>query len=74
MKVKVNLTIEENLVERTKHYAKMQGVSISQIVENFLREKVSTHETSFCNRWRGYFQLSTKNDKRSQKLKERYIT
>jgi hypothetical protein len=36
MTVKLNLTIDEEVLKRTKRYAKKQNISISKMVQNFL--------------------------------------
>jgi hypothetical protein len=40
MKVKLNLTIEEELLSRVKRYAMAKGTSISGLVEEFFRKSV----------------------------------
>ena len=42
MNTKLTLTIEQSLIEKAKRYAKGQGRSLSDIVENYL--KVVTNE------------------------------
>ena len=37
MKARVNLTIEESVLHNTKLYAEKKGVSISEIVEDYLK-------------------------------------
>lgn len=36
MKTKLTLTIEASVIERARHYARQQGRSLSDIVENYL--------------------------------------
>jgi uncharacterized protein (DUF3820 family) len=36
MNTKLTLTIEASVIERAKHYARQQGRSLSDIVENYL--------------------------------------
>lgn len=42
MNVKLTLTLEKNLVERSKLYAKKTGISLSDLIENYL--DAITHE------------------------------
>lgn len=44
MNTKLTLTIEQNIIERAKKYAKQKGRSLSDIIENYL--KVITKEES----------------------------
>ena len=37
MKTKVNLTIEESVLHNTKLYAEKKGISVSEIVEDYLK-------------------------------------
>lgn len=39
MKKKLTLTIEESVTERAKRLAREKGTSVSEIVEDFLKEK-----------------------------------
>jgi hypothetical protein len=40
MKTRVNLTIEESVLQETKLYAETHGTSVSEIVEGFLRKAI----------------------------------
>ncbi len=44
MNVKLTLTIEEQIIEKAKIYAKKKGRSLSDIVENFLKTVASENE------------------------------
>lgn len=74
MKSKINLTIDEELVPQSKNYAKKQGLSVSQLVEDLLRKTVQNDKPSFSSRWRGKFTIADKDDGRFNKLKERYLS
>ena len=37
MKKKLTLTLEENVIEKAKTYAKEEGTSVSSLVENYLK-------------------------------------
>jgi predicted CopG family antitoxin len=42
MKTKLTLTIEQDVIEKAKNYAKAKGHSLSEIIENYL--KMITYE------------------------------
>jgi antitoxin component of RelBE/YafQ-DinJ toxin-antitoxin module len=42
MKKKLTLTIEESVKERAKVYAKRKGISVSEMVEEYLNKKTSS--------------------------------
>ena len=72
MKTKINLTIDEDLVPKSKDYAKKHGVSVSQLVEEMLREKINKVTPSFSTRWRGKLKADKKDGLRYKNLKQRY--
>ena len=54
MKSKLTLTIDEDLLSGVKNYARSEGVSLSQLVEQILRKIVEDdNPTSLLERWRG---------------------
>lgn len=40
MKMRVNLTIEESVLQETKLYAETHGTSVSEMVEEFLKKVI----------------------------------
>ena len=72
MKTKLNLTIDKDLVPKSKAYARMKGKSVSQFIEDLLRKAISNKDESFVKRWRGKFIIADKTDPRHQILKRRY--
>jgi antitoxin component of RelBE/YafQ-DinJ toxin-antitoxin module len=79
MTVKLNLTIDEDVVQRTKRFAKKRNISISKIVQEYLdkttqNEKVKVE--SFVEKYAGTLngQLSEKEIARlkTQRAKEKY--
>jgi post-segregation antitoxin (ccd killing protein) len=74
MKSKINLTIDEELIPQSKDYAKKQGLSVSQLVEELLRRSVQNDKPSFSSHWRGKFKVADKDDGRFNKLQERYLS
>jgi len=73
MKTRLNLTIDENLIPKTKNYAKSHGISVSQLVEDLLRKTTVKEEPTFSLKWRGQFKPINKNEPRYEKLKDRYL-
>ena len=72
MKKKLNITIEKSLVPEAKAYARTQDLSLSQLIENLLKERTAQGGIAFSTKWRGRFQIVEKEDARYKKLKERY--
>jgi len=44
MNTKLTLTIDDSVIDRAKKYAKQEGRSLSDLVENYLKAVVSDHE------------------------------
>lgn len=61
MKTKVTLTIDKELLPQAKRYARSHGRSLSQLIENSLREIGYAEELPFSKRWRGRFEKSHKD-------------
>jgi hypothetical protein len=74
MKTKLNLTIDKELVPKSKSYARLHGKSVSQLVEDLLRKITRSEKELFTKRWRGKFSVSENKDPRFQKLKQRYLS
>ena len=72
MKTKLNLTIDKDLVPKSKAYARLKGKSVSQFVEDLLRQAINSKDESFVKRWRGKFIISDNTDPKYQILKHRY--
>ena len=53
MKKKLTVTIDEDLIPAAKDRARMEGMSLSQLIENALRRLTTTRRDSFSARWRG---------------------
>lgn len=73
MKSKVTLTIDEELLPKAKQFARAQGVSLSQLIENALRDLKVDEQGSFSSRWRGKFQSAEGDDARFKALKNKYL-
>ena len=74
MRTKLTLSVDKNLVPKSKLYARRIGKSVSQLVEELLKEKIAESETSFSKKWRGKFKLNEKDDSRYSKLNDRYLS
>jgi hypothetical protein len=74
MKTKVTLTIDAELVPRAKTYAAARGVSLSAIVEESLRARLSPEPASVVDAWAGRFHLRDHAaDPRFRRLFDKYI-
>lgn len=73
MKTKLTLTVEKSLISKSKVYARRMGKSVSQLVEELLKEKISQTEKRFSARWRGKFKSVPKETPRFEKLNDRYL-
>ncbi|MCB1743188.1 MAG: hypothetical protein KDK91_22620 [Gammaproteobacteria bacterium] len=73
MKTKVTVTIDEKLVPVAKRYARAQGVSLSQLIENVLRELSADRQSPFSERWGGRFQAADRSDPRYDALAKKYL-
>ena len=75
MKTKLTITIDSELVPLAKKYAKSQGVSLSSLVEQALRDmtKEQEQEPSFVEKWRGKFKLAERGTPRYEALVRKYL-
>ena len=73
MKTKVTVTIDERLVPTAKRYARSRGLSLSQLIENALREMGAGEAATFSHRWRGKFQSAGRDDERYRALARKYL-
>ena len=73
MKTKLTVTIDSELVPRAKRYARAQGVSLSALIEDALRDMTTGERESFASRWRGKFEVVPEDDPRFQYLAEKYL-
>ncbi len=68
MNTKLTLSIERSVIEKAKQYAKMQGRSLSDIVENFLisitneQKKKRPEQGQILRSLRGSFKAPGKDD------------
>jgi antitoxin component of RelBE/YafQ-DinJ toxin-antitoxin module len=73
MKTKLTLEIDEELISKFNSIAQAHGLTISELVENWLGEITKTRKLSFSEKWRGQFEIIRKQEPRFKKLHERYI-
>ena len=73
MKTKVTLTIDEELVPRAKALARGRAISLSQLVEDHLRELAGAQGAPFSKRWRGKLTATDRVDERYRALAKKYL-
>ena len=73
MKKKLTVTIDEDVLPLAKRYAKSQGVSLSSLVEQALRDMTRDEELTFSEKWRGKFKLAERGDPRYEYLVQKYL-
>ena len=73
MKTKLTVTIDEELLPKAKKHARSLGVSLSQLIEQALRDLSEADAPSFSERWRGKLRASARRDERYRRLAEKYL-
>ena len=74
MKQKLTITVDADLLPIAKRYARSQGVSLSSLIEQSLREVAGEHAPSFSLRWRGKFRVAGReDDPRYDALARKYL-
>jgi len=74
MKTKLTVTIDEKLVPEAKRFARARGVSLSQLIEEALREEMTpSEEPGFAGRWRGRLRPAERTDDRYRRLARKYL-
>jgi predicted CopG family antitoxin len=79
MTVKINLTIDEEVIKRAKSYAKKTNTSVSKMVQEFLDKNTGnkkSNEKNFVEKYAGTLKgkLSDKDVEKikAEKIKEKY--
>ena len=79
MTVKLNLTIDEKIVAKSKRYAARRKTTVSKMVQELLRKQVEKEEKksknkSFVQKWAGTLKVHVPdiNKARDEYLKEKY--
>jgi post-segregation antitoxin (ccd killing protein) len=74
MKTKLTVTIEKELVPEAKRFARTRGISLSQLIEDALREEMTpAAEPGFAARWRGRLRPAERDDPRYRHLAAKYM-
>ena len=73
MKRKLTVTIDEDLVPRAKRFARSRGISLSQLIEDTLREMSAEGTEGFAARRRGRFVPAEREDERYRGLAKKYL-
>jgi post-segregation antitoxin (ccd killing protein) len=73
MKKKLTVTIDQDLIPVAKDRARMEGLSLSELIETALRRLTARDRTSFSARWRGRFEPADREDDRYRALAEKYL-
>lgn len=79
MTVKLNLTIDEKIVAKSKRYAAKRKTTVSKMVQDLLRKQLETEEkkikkTSFVEKWAGTLKIHIPdiNAARDEYFKKKY--
>ncbi len=73
MKAKLTITVDEKLIPEAKRHARSRGQSLSQLVEDRLRQAIAEHDAGFARRWRGRFRAAHGDDDRFAQLAKKYL-
>jgi post-segregation antitoxin (ccd killing protein) len=73
VKTKLTVTVDEDLVPKAKAHARARGVSLSQMIEEALRDATTETDRPFSAKWRGKFVPATGDDPRRRALSEKYL-
>lgn len=82
MNKKLTLTIDKNVISRAKKYARQEGKSLSELVENYLKatsgqeESKTKKSTSLTKSLRGSFTMPDDFDDKktlSEELEKKYL-
>ena len=73
MKQELTITVDAELFLLAKRYARSQGVSLSSLIGQSLREVAGADAPSFTARWRGKFRAAERDDPRYDALARKYL-
>ncbi len=74
MKTKLTVTVEKELVPEAKRFARSRGISLSQLIEEALRQEMTpAAEPGFTARWRGRLRPAERDDERYGLLAAKYL-
>ena len=75
MNTKLTLTIQQNIIEKAKKYAKTRGRSLSDIIENYLKaitsdvDRIESDETPVVKSLKGSFKVPAQFDYKNELTK-----
>lgn len=75
MTVKLNLTIDEKIVEKSKRFAARKKTTVSKLVQAFLKKQIEQEERnkkSIVKKWAGSFSGKL-SEKQAKDAKENYL-
>jgi post-segregation antitoxin (ccd killing protein) len=73
MKTKLTVTIDQDLLQRARGYARGRGLSLSSLIEEALESRVGREKPgSFVERWRGAMEFAERSDERQRRLVDKY--
>ena len=77
MQTKLTVRVNEHLIKTAKLYAKEQGVSLSQLIENYLRTLASSQDvpytsTPVLDRLSGILPSEVSTEEQKQRWVEKY--
>ena len=73
MKTKLTVTLETELIPKAKERARVEGVSLSQLIERTLTALTTENSTSFAHRWRGRFRIEGRKGPHYDALARKYL-
>ena len=73
MKAKLTVSIDQDLIPAAKRFARSRGTSLSQVIEDALRDLSEGDGQTFSEQWTGSLAPSKKNDARYEKLARKYL-
>ena len=73
MKAKLTVSIDRDLIPAAKRYARSRGTSLSQVIEDALRDLSDADVETFSERWTGSLAPSKKNDARYERRARKYL-
>lgn len=73
MKRKLTITMDSEVLLAGEQYARSRGMSLSSLIELFLRSVPEEGKPSFASRWRGQFRAAEREDARYNGLARKYL-
>ncbi len=72
------MTLDPEVSHLAKHRARQRGTSVSEMVEELLRDEIKLRRSrarmpAFAARWLGKFALAERSGPRSDRLRKKYL-